>query len=237
MPCAPFGGQRHGLLRAADRRRRRLDRVRARRPRLPDLDRLLVGRRRPRCRRSCSRRRIKKVMLKTEGGHIGHPRRHARHRRHHARDVRPARRSSLNALGHRDHNGKGATIKLHRPAGVGQQRRAGRDLMPGFVLHLGATVLCRTAARRSRRRRTRASASAASRSSTQPAPYVVAGCPFVAAGRRAVRDGAVGRSARDAGPRRRAAACSCRTASPSARPTGTRRSRSCVTQVAGEGDA
>ena len=51
--------------------------------------------------------------------------------------------------------------------------------MPGFLLHVGATVLCSHArAGAADGRRIRACWSAGSRRSTIAAPYVVAGCAF-----------------------------------------------------------
>ena len=135
---------------------------------------------------------------------------------------RPARRSRMTAHRDRDRQRHGRRDQADRPAGVGQQRRAGGDLMPGYLLHVGATVLCAHGGQAQPTVAEPAGArSAASRSTTQPAPYTVAGCPFVPPARqRPVRHRAVGRR-RAARAWRAASRCCCRTARPSARRPGT----------------
>ena len=146
---AVLPGARHperGLHRAADRRRG-LGRVRAGRPRLPDLGRrlLLAGRRAGdgprRCRRAVSGFTFQTtlqngitisdtpgptggILIKTTTGAM----------------------ISVSDVGIVISNGKGATITHGRPRGRHQRRRADGDLrrcrMPGPIVHLGAVVIC-----------------------------------------------------------------------------------------------
>src|SRR5262249_12920329 len=48
----------------------------------------------------------------------------------------------IDVAGDRDRRRTGRGDQDAGPPGVDQQRRAGRDLMPGFLLHVGATVIC-----------------------------------------------------------------------------------------------
>ena len=70
---------------------------------------------------------------------------------------------------------RGATIKL-RAQGVGQQRGAGRDLMPGYLLHVGATVICSHGGQAQPTVPNPRVMVSGQPTVTMGAPYVVAGC-------------------------------------------------------------
>ena len=75
--------------------------------------------------------------------------------------------------------------------------------MPGFVLHLGATVMCAHAGQAQPTAPNPRVLVSGQPVTTQVAPYVVAGCPFVPpGGQRPVRNRAMGRGC-DARPRQR----------------------------------
>ena len=65
-----------------------------------------------------------------------------------------------------------------RSTGVGQQRRSGGDLMPGFMLHVGATVLCSHGGQAQATVPNPRVRVGGQPIVTQAAPHVVAGCPF-----------------------------------------------------------
>ena len=99
-------------------------------------------------------------------------------RRHHAGD-RGGQKIALSSTGDRDRQRHGRARSADRAQGVGEQRRAGGDVMPGYVLpHRARPCSALTAARP-------AATSPAPRvkvggqpAVTLTAPYTVAGCPF-----------------------------------------------------------
>ena len=106
--------------------------------------------------------------------------------------------------------------------------------MPGFIVHLGATVLCAHGGQAQPTAPFPRVLVSGMPVVTMASPYVIAGCPFVRARRqRAVRDGAVGRRRRRAcSPA--ACPCCCRRARRSVLPTGNARSIVLVTQTASQ---
>ena len=143
----PDRRQADGCLPGPADRGGRVGRVRAGRPRLPDLDRLLLRHARPRCPAlalagippaptSCSRRRPRTALVISDlpgptGGIM----------------LKSTTGATIivNDTGIYIQNGKGASIVHDRPDRHHQQRRAGGGLrreVPGFLVHVGATVLC-----------------------------------------------------------------------------------------------
>src|SRR5204862_4954207 len=72
----------------------------------------------------------------------------------------------------------------HRPDGPGKQRRTGGDLMPGFLLTLGSTVICAHGGQAKTTAPSPRVRAGGQPVTTQPAPYTIAGCalPPVAGG-------------------------------------------------------
>ena len=207
MPCAPFGGGEHGLLRACRRSAPASGSSSSTATPTTRSGPAAGGARRPRCRRRCSlAAAVQEGDAQTEGGHtillddtpgIG--------------GITLETSGGAEDRAHRDRasrstTGMGAHDQAHRPAGVGQQRRAGGDLMPGLpAARRARPCSARTAARRSRPRRARAC-----KVGGQPVDHAAGAVhrrrlPVRAAGGTgAVRDGAVG-GRRDARARRRRA--------------------------------
>ena len=135
MPCAPFSAVQVGFFALPKSRRRRLDRVRARRSRLPDLDRLLLGLGR-RDAAGAAGAALPEGDVITEGGNkitlddtpgVGGI----------TLETSGGQKLKLSSTGFEIDNGKGGKISMTGPHVSINNGALEVTLMPGYVLHVG----------------------------------------------------------------------------------------------------